>query len=77
MTEVNMKTTSSFGLSTVWYKIKTAWLKHRLFAKTRDELESCNNRELADMGINRCEIPRIARDHADKAEANDNLKGWV
>jgi uncharacterized protein YjiS (DUF1127 family) len=77
MTDVIMKTISTFSLGTVWRRLETAWLKHRLFAKTRDELESCSDRELADMGMHRCEISRIAREHSEKAEANNNLKGWV
>lgn len=77
MTDVIMKTISTFSLGTVWHRLETAWLKHRLFAKTRDELESCSDRELADMGMHRCEISRIAREHSEKAEANNNLKGWV
>jgi len=72
-----MRSISSFGFGTVIKKIKLRWVKYRLFTKTRDELESCSDRELADMGLHRYDIPKIALDHAEKIVANENLKGWV
>jgi len=36
-------------------------IQHRRFSKTYDELNKLNNRELADIGVNRCDIARIAR----------------
>jgi uncharacterized protein YjiS (DUF1127 family) len=36
----------------------------RLYNRTVTELESLSNRDLADLGIARCDIPRIARDAA-------------
>jgi uncharacterized protein YjiS (DUF1127 family) len=52
-------------------KIVAAIAYRRAVQKTIDDLSKCSDRELADMGIHRCEIKRIA------LEANENLRGWV
>jgi len=34
----------------------------QLYSRTVAELQSLTNRDLADLGIARCDIPRVARD---------------
>jgi len=77
MTEAIIRSFSSFGFGRCFQNLKTWRIKHKMFVKTRDELEKLNDRELADMGIHRCEIGRIAKEHAEKIAVNENLKGWV
>ena len=78
MTDIILKRIPNLGfLARSWQKLKTAWTKHRAFVEARDELEKLDNRTLADIGIRRCEIKRVAREHAEKVVVNDNLKGWV
>lgn len=43
------------------------------FLKTLNELDSCTDRELADMGIHRGDIVHIAK----QVKTNPNLKGWA
>lgn len=35
------------------------------YKTTMEQLGRLNNRELADIGISRCDIPRLAREHAE------------
>lgn len=45
----------------------SAWLKEsRRLSRTKNELSYLTDRELADLGINRCDIDRIARDAVKK-----------
>ena len=78
MTDIILKRIPNLDfLARSWQKLKTAWTKHRAFVETRDELEKLDDRTLTDMGLRRCEIKRVAREHAEKVVVNDNLKGWV
>jgi len=72
-----LKKIHSFDLKSLLAKIKTACYRRKLYNLTVSELSKLNDRELADMGINRCEIRNIAREHSHQAEINDNLRGWV
>ena len=40
--------------------LKVRMERRRIYAQTRDELAALSNRDLADLGIHRSEIPRIA-----------------
>lgn len=44
--------------------IRTTIRKWAAYQQTVRELNSLDNRQLTDLGINRSEIQRIARDHA-------------
>jgi len=41
-------------------RILAAYARHAEYVRVRDELECYNERELADLGISRADIPRIA-----------------
>lgn len=77
MTEAIIRSFYSFGFVRFSQKLKTWYTQHKMFTKTRNELEKLNDRELADIGIHRCEIKRVAKEHDDQVETNENLKGWV
>lgn len=54
-------------------KIRSKLAYRRQVLRVMSELESCTDRELADMGIHRGDITNIAR----QVKPNTNLKGWV
>ena len=58
-------------------KIRAKIQRNQEIAKTIKELEACTDRELADIGIHRCEIGRIAREYHTDTPRNENLAGWV
>lgn len=63
-------------------KIRQKIERNREIRKTIDELQACTDRELADIGVHRCEIGRIAREyHTDNGrkryDSNQKLAGWV
>lgn len=62
-------TQNAFGakLAQIWADIKAASAKRALYRETIRELNTLSNRELADLGIARCEIPRIAYETSYKA----------
>jgi uncharacterized protein YjiS (DUF1127 family) len=39
-----------------------SYKKYRLYRETHDGLSALTNRELADLGVHRCDITRIARE---------------
>jgi uncharacterized protein YjiS (DUF1127 family) len=43
------------------------WKESKVYAKTANELCKLSNRDLADIGVNRCDIEFIAREHAKNA----------
>jgi uncharacterized protein YjiS (DUF1127 family) len=45
------------------------WKEYRLYSTTKNELGSLSNRDLNDLGINRCDIEFIAREHSKNAQA--------
>lgn len=47
-------------------KIRKAMTNHTKYRQTVHELNGLSNRELADLGISRCDIYTIARKHADR-----------
>lgn len=49
---------------TVWSKIKA----RRAYSNTMTTLNKLNGRELRDIGVARCDIPRLAQEAADKAK---------
>ena len=44
--------------------LKSRYSTWKRYARTVQELESLTNRELADLGISRVDIPRLAREAA-------------
>lgn len=45
----------------VFAGVKARFARHRLYRQTLAEMQALSNRELADLGMHRSEIPRIAR----------------
>lgn len=50
-----------------WFKTETlrlraAWQQHRLYRRTLAEMRALSDRELADLGLNRTELRRVARE---------------
>lgn len=51
-------------LRAVQERIRTAYARRVEYGRVYDELDCYNDRELADLGISRADIPRIAGDAA-------------
>jgi uncharacterized protein YjiS (DUF1127 family) len=49
---------------TMFEVLKTRYASWRRYSRTLHELEKLNSRELADLGISRSDIPRLAREAA-------------
>jgi uncharacterized protein YjiS (DUF1127 family) len=47
---------------TMFEVLKSRYASWKRYARTVQELESLSNRELADLGISRSDIPRLARE---------------
>jgi uncharacterized protein YjiS (DUF1127 family) len=47
---------------TMFEFVKTRYTRWQRFSRTKSELESLSNRELADLGISRTDIHRLARE---------------
>jgi len=77
MTDMIMQRIKKFDTKQMMKKIQEYFYKRKMYNLTVRELEKLSNRELADMGIYRGEIRRIAKEHSDRSEINDNLQGWV
>jgi len=45
--------------------LKSRYSAWRRYSRTMSELGNLSNRELSDLGIARCDIPRLAREAAD------------
>lgn len=43
------------------------WKEYTTFRRTQFELSRLTNRDLSDLGINRCDIEFIAREHSKQA----------
>lgn len=56
-----------FALQTLWVSLQNALSNEILRRRVTEELESMSERELADLGISRCDIGRIARDTVSEA----------
>jgi uncharacterized protein YjiS (DUF1127 family) len=53
------------SLASALDRLKAARARRRVFRETYAELASCSDAELADIGIPRCSIRYVARQHAD------------
>lgn len=49
---------------TMFEVLKSRYANWKRYSRTVNELERLNNRELADLGISRSDIPRLAREAA-------------
>ncbi len=47
---------------TMFEALKSRYANWKLYSRTVSELESLSNRDLADLGIARSDIPRLARE---------------
>jgi len=57
------KTVNPRGM-TMFEVLKSRYSTWKRYSRTLQELESLSNRELADLGISRVDIPRLAREAA-------------
>ena len=54
-------------LSAIWQSLSLAYAQNRIYRQTYNELASLSDSELADLGLHRSEISRIAKDAAQMA----------
>ncbi|NOD34705.1 MULTISPECIES: DUF1127 domain-containing protein [unclassified Ruegeria] len=59
------KSAPAFGLSTLVETAKTRFARYRMYRQTVNELSSLSNRELADLGLHRSIIRRVAMQAAE------------
>ena len=58
-------TTSFFArIGTAFDALATRYKKYRLYRETFDGLSALSNRELNDLGLNRCDLRRVSWDAA-------------
>ena len=63
MNTTTANTTSVFArIGGAFEALATRYKQHRLYRETFDGLSALSNRELADLGVHRCDITRIARE---------------
>lgn len=43
--------------------VQASWARYQEYTRTYEELDSLDNRELADIGISRAQISDLAREH--------------
>lgn len=55
-----LKGTHSFGFSSLIEAVKTRYARNRIYRQTVSELSTLSNRELADLGLHRSNIRRVA-----------------
>ncbi len=48
-------------LNATYSRLVAAWQRHRLYSRTLREMRALDDRELADLGLHRSELRRIAR----------------
>ena len=56
--------TPTSGIAGMVAAFREARARHRVYRTTRDELGALSDRDLADLGIGRSDVDRIARDAA-------------
>ena len=49
----------------IWARIAERWQRYTVYRRTYAELDALSSRELADMGISRSTISRLAREAAE------------
>ena len=49
-------------------RLVAAWAERRRIARTVDQLQGLSDRMLADIGLARCDIPRVAREGRDASD---------
>ncbi|MGC1205545.1 MAG: DUF1127 domain-containing protein [Flavobacteriaceae bacterium] len=66
MAYTNTTSATTFSLlariGTAFDALATRYKKYRLYRETRDGLSALSNRELADLGLHRADITRVARE---------------
>ena len=60
----NQPTRQSKGERQMFETLKSRYSTWKRYSRTVSELQSLSNRELADLGISRSDIPRLARETA-------------
>jgi uncharacterized protein YjiS (DUF1127 family) len=60
-THINTRKGVGFGgVSAMIENLVERYTRYRIYRQTFNELASLSNRELADLGLNRCELRRVA-----------------
>ncbi len=65
-TQTALKGTSGFGIAALIETAKTRFVRYRVYRQTVNELSALSNRELADLGLHRSIIRRVAMQAADE-----------
>ncbi len=60
-----LKGAHSFGIASLFEAAKDRFLRNRMYRQTVNELSSLSNRELADLGLHRSMIRRVAQQAAE------------
>ncbi len=64
-----VKGTASFGFSSAIEALKVRFIRHRMYRQTVNELSDLSTRELADLGLHRSMIKRVAQQAASEYTA--------
>ncbi|GAB1379469.1 DUF1127 domain-containing protein [Pararhodobacter aggregans] len=65
MAYASAQTTGVFGqIAEAFSSLRTAWARSRVYVRTYNELNALTSRELADLGISRSMISRLAYEAA-------------
>ncbi|NOD92251.1 DUF1127 domain-containing protein [Ruegeria sp. HKCCD4884] len=64
-TQTAPKSAPAFGLNTLVENAKTRFARYRMYRQTVNELSYLSNRELADLGLHRSMIRRVAMQAAE------------
>ncbi|MEX0368551.1 MAG: DUF1127 domain-containing protein [Ruegeria sp.] len=64
-----LKGTQTFGFFALIEAAKTRYTRHRVYRQTVNELSALSGRELADLGLHRSMIKRVAQQAADEFTA--------
>jgi uncharacterized protein YjiS (DUF1127 family) len=65
-----LKSAPATGLTSMIEAVRTRFVRHRVYRQTVNELSSLTNRELADLGLHRSMIRRLAMQAAEEYVAH-------
>ncbi len=68
-TQSAVKNAPAFNFASMIENIKTRYVRHRIYRRTVNELSALSNRDLADLGLYRSMIRRLAKQAAQDCTA--------